>query len=377
MFQLLSFLALEKSDIAIGIVSGHQVIKSRLKPQIETWVPTFPSVYAFSDFFSEKDMASINLKHTNITFVEIKNKSDHLIGTKWTNPWYSAQPRYLPCMYELWKREPNAKWYLFGDDDTYFYIENIMRRLSRFNSDEPVSVSYFWCAWNNIGKYMKPQRDCHLFAQTGAGALYSQKLMSMIGPHILECNDMFNDAEHAASARISVCMEIIFGYEKWAKNAYAQPWRSGLHPGVPDSVVAEGNTWDAPGSFHKIKGTMMNQLELSHLLKEKDGFYDFATFSFRTLPVELTRRRIWQFTFGYSFSNIGSHSLIKRAISNIKKINEKPFSFEQEYEDNITVKMICNNKLQKEEIFVENVIRNIHTQVIVKLHCPKKQSYFV
>ena len=377
MLEILCFLAIEKSDLVVGIISGNQVIKNRLRSQIETWVPSFPSVYAFSDFFPKEVMDSLNLKHVNMTFVEIKNKSDHLIGTQWTNPWYVAQPRFLPSMYELWQREPNAKWYLIGDDDSYFYIENIMRRLHKYHSDLPEVVSYFWCTWNHVTEFMEPKRDCHPFAQAGAGVLFSQKIMSMIGPHLIECSEMFNDAEHAASMRISVCMERNFGYNNWEKDAFIKPWRSGFHPGLPDETVSEGNTWDAPGSFHKVNDKMMHKLELTHLLKEEDGFYDFALFAFRSLPVELTRRRIWEFSFGFSFTNIGSHSHVKRVISKIQKSNEKPFTFEQEYEGNITVKMICDNELGKEEIFVDNVIRKINTQVIVKLHCPEKQRYFV
>lgn len=381
---------LKPENLAVAIISGKEMISTRVKSQAQTWFPTFPQVFVYSDEFPKSEIEEIHKSspHANITFVPIIGKYEHIVGSQWKHPWYSAQPRFLPSMYDLWLRNRNKDvfWYVLGDDDTYLYIKNILRRLTKHNSSNPEVVSFFWCTWNQITNYMYPERDCHPFAQGGSGVLFSKKMMDMIGPILIKCSDMYNDAEHAASMRVSVCMERNFGYENWSKGAFIKPWKSGIHPSSPSVVIKQGNTWDAPGSFHQVVPEEMAKLKYSHIayIVSDDsgknltnyGFVDFAHFSFRSISVELIRRRWWMLNFGYRFENLASHSNTLYATSSlISKDNGK--TFKQKYQGNITLIVHCDKEMKDLQVDVDDVERGPKTKVHLILKCPSIQKYYI
>ncbi|OHT02029.1 hypothetical protein TRFO_30992 [Tritrichomonas foetus] len=358
------------------------MITNRVFSQASSWIPSLPYVFVYSDEFPNESIKQINnqFPHANISFVEIKNRSEHIIGSQWTNPWYRAQPRFLPAMHDLWKQNPHVRWYIVCDDDTYLYNQNILRRLGKHNSSNPEVISFFWCTWNYITEYMKPERDCHPFAQGGSGVIFSKTMMDLIGPKLIECSEKYNDAEHAASMRVSVCMEREFGYENWTKGGFIKPWKSGIHPSNPSVVISQGNTWDSPGSFHQVSPEEMVNLKKSHLVWLDDGFIDFSYFAFRSVPVELTRRRWWQLHFGYRIDNFASHSNQLMVLTSFEPIeygkNNEIKTFQQVYQGNVTVFVHCNNNYEDFQIDVDEVERGPATKIHVSLKCPKKQKYY-
>ncbi|KAH0790557.1 hypothetical protein GPJ56_005546 [Histomonas meleagridis] len=359
-------------------MSGKELLRSRVLSQINSWVETFNSVFIYSDFFSEEDkqfLKSAN-RHANISLIEISNKAEHIIGGQNTKKWYEAQPRFLPAMKDMWLRHPTAKWYLIGDDDTYFYHKNIIRRLAKYDSSLPQVISYFWCSWGEVIQYMEPDRDCHPFAQGGSGVIFSKTMMNMIGPHLDECNDKYNGANHAASMRVTVCMERLFGYNNWTSGVYIKPWRSGIHPNSPKDVIMQQNTWDAPGTFHQVNPREMLQIKKTHIVEFDDGFVDFAHFAFRTIPVELTRRRIWCLHFGYCIDNFGSHENRFMATSALET-GDSGMSYRQTFEGNIAVEIRCDESMEESAVEVEDVQRDLEVRVRLAMKCPKKQRYYV
>lgn len=375
---------LKPENIAVAVISGKELISTRVKSQAQSWFPTFPQVFVYSDEFPESEVKEIRKlsPHANINFVPIVNRSEHIIGSQWKNPWYRAQPRFLPSMYDLWikNKDKNISWYVLGDDDTYLYIKNILRRLTKHNSSNPEVISFFWCTWNQITDNMLPERDCHPFAQGGSGVLFSKTMMDMLGPNLIRCSEMYNDAEHAASMRVSVCMERNFGYENWSKGAFIKPWKSGIHPSNPSVVIGQGNTWDAPGSFHQVESKEMAKLKNSHIAFIQNltdfGFVDFAHFAFRAIPVELIRRRWWELYFGYRFENLASHSNPFYALGSLTS-NDNGKTFEQEFQGNIKVIIHCDDKINDLQVDVDDVERGPKTKVHLILKCPPIQKYYI
>ena len=363
-------------DLAIGVISGKDVLMSRVLAQAESWFRAVDKVFVYSDSFSseaKRDIAN-SAKHTQISFVEIPGMSEHLVGTKWQHPWYSAQPRFLPSLHHLWQSNPTARWFVLADDDTYLFPKNILRRLGKHNSSRPEVLSFFWCSWSGITEFMEPRRDCHPFAQGGPGVIFSRTIMDMVGPHLLDCNEMYNDAEHAASMRIAVCMERLFGYENWTKGAFIKPWRSGLHPGNPESVISDGNTWDAPGSFHQVKPDQMRALKRCHLVEFEDGFVDFSHFAFRTVPVELTRGRMWQMHFGYAIDNFGTHSDRIFAKTDLQT-TDNGLTYMQLFDHDVKVVVECRNDHPDSAVDVDWIDRGVNTTIYLRMKCPEKQYY--
>lgn len=353
------------------------MLMTRVLSQAKSWFQSFRRVFVYSDAFPNTTKKEIReaCPHATIEMTEITNQAEHVIGSQWTNPWYLAQPRFLPALEHLWRSNPNVRWYVVGDDDTYLYPKNILRRLGKHNSSEPEVVSFFWCTWNTITDYMEPQRDCHPFAQGGSGVLFSKTIMDLVGPHLIECNEKYNDAEHAASMRVSVCMERLFGYENWSKGAYIKPWKSGIHPGSPKVVISHGNTWDAPASFHQVKPDEMENLKRSHMSDVKDGFVDWSYFSFRSVPVELTRNRWWQMHFGYAIDNYGTHTHRLYAIS-LLETSDDGKTYVQKYDGNVTVVVHCDATIPENTIEVDDVERGPESTIHLLLDCPKPQPYY-
>jgi hypothetical protein len=371
----LSDTGLTLDDLAVGIMSGKELLMSRLLAQAVSWVPGFREVYVYSDAYpntTREDILSAS-PHANLQFVSIENRAEHLIGTQWLMAWYHAQPRFLPAMHHLWVSNPRARWFLFCDDDTYLYAQAILRMLSGYNSSAFAVVSHFWCSWDVITQYMLPTRDCHPFAQGGSGVFFSRAIMDRIGPELLNCSQKYNDAEHAASMRVSVCVERIFGYEEWTKDRIIQHWKTGLHPGMPSTAIATGCNWEAPGGFHQVSPNEMLVLKGGHLVDVEDGFFDFNFYSMKSVPIEITYRRYWQMHFGFSIDNFGTHSQRIHALGGFRMVQGG--TFVQQFEGNVTIVVVCNQTRGEEHIHVDEVVPGPNVTVYLELKCPPKQKY--
>jgi hypothetical protein len=364
-------------DLAVGIMSGKEVLMTRLLSQAQGWVPGFREVFVYSDEYpntTREDILTAS-PHANLQFIEISGVADHIIGSQWLLPWYRAQPRFLPGMHHLWATRPSARWYIFCDDDTYLFPQSLLRMLQQRDSSQLEVISHFWCTWDQITQYMRPQRDCHPFAQGGSGVLFSRALMDQLAPELVNCSEKYNDAEHAASMRVTVCAEKLFGYELWASGRIINHWKTGLHPGKPSTAIATGCTWEAPGTFHQVTPSDMIRLKGGHLVDVEDGFFDFNFFTMKSVPIKLTYRRVWDMHFGYCFDNFATHSQRLYAVDGMKTEDDGQ-TFVQNFEGDITVVVRCDQKIGDEQIWVDEVVPGPNVTVYLALKCPPKQKYY-
>jgi hypothetical protein len=275
-------------------------------------------------------------------------------------------------MHHLWQANPTARWYIFCDDDTYLYSQSLLRLLSNQNSSQPEVVSHFWCSWMTITEHMVPARDCHPFAQGGSGVMFSRAMMDILGPHLPNCSEKYNDAEHAAAMRVTVCVERLLGYDMWTKDRVIKHWKTGLHPGKPVTALVGGNTWEAPATFHQVDPAEMMNLKKGHWVNGGDGFFDFNFFSMKTVPVEITYRRYWQMHFGYAVDNFGTHSQRVAAVTDLLWDGT---GFKQEFEGNLSVLVKCDPRMGPEEVRVDEIERGPKIVVHLALDCPAKQPW--
>jgi hypothetical protein len=364
------------NDVAVCILSGKELLLTRTLSQALSWIPTFPEVYIVSDAFPNTTQSDILTAspHANIQFVEISGRAEHVIGSEWLLPWYQAQPRFLPGMHHLWISNPNASWFIFCDDDTYLFPKSLLRELAMHNSSQPEVISHFWCSWNQITEFMRLARDCHPFAQGGSGVMFSRAIMRDLGPKLLECSEKYNDAEHAASMRVAVCIERLYGYEEWSAGRIIKNWKTALHPGRASTAIATGNTWEAPASFHQVSPTEMIRLRRAHWADGGDGWFDFNFFAMKSVPVPITYRRVWQLHFGFAIDNFGTHS--QRIYSKTDlTTNDGGKSFGQEFEGNVTVLIVCDDQLRDEQIKIDDVETGPNVTIHLMLKCPSNEQY--
>jgi hypothetical protein len=69
--------------------------------------------------------------------------------------------------------------------------------------------------------------------------------MDRISLELLNCSERYNDAEHAASMRVTVCAERIFGYNAWKKDRIIKHWKTAVHPGKSSTAIETRCTWEA------------------------------------------------------------------------------------------------------------------------------------
>ena len=381
-FFVIELFCFTNEDLVVGVFSGKEVLTKRVLGQAETWFNQFPKIFVFSDCFpNKKEIENIKTKalHTNISFIEIKDTAEHLKGTEWTDPWYPAQTRFLPGMKELYEWNKETKWFLICDDDTYLFARNIERRLHKYDYNKPVVVSYFYCTWNKIIEQLDIKRDCMPFAQGGSGVLFSQKMMEMLSSHLINCSDKYNNAEHAASMRLAACIQNLYGVENWTNGAFIKPWRSGFHSNPPEIEIEKGNTWDSPGSFHKVNKENMKRIYNAHIcnIENKNYYYDFSYNSFVPTPVELTYNTNWEFNFGYNFDMYGLHSSYSINATSPILCDKEDEEFHQNYENGVKVILHCNKNLEDGEMYSDYVERSpFNTIVHIQLKCPEKTYFY-
>ena len=50
---------LKPENIAVAVISGKELISTRVKSQAQSWFPTFPQVFVYSDEFPESEVKEI------------------------------------------------------------------------------------------------------------------------------------------------------------------------------------------------------------------------------------------------------------------------------------------------------------------------------
>ena len=238
----------------LGIWAGKETILTRVKYQAQTWMKFWDEVLVFSDKFYNGTCKKIQkiAYPCSVKCISLGDFAHHLDGTEWTHRWYFAQPRFLPAMSESYFHNPNADFYIFGDDDTFFLKPGLIQKFGSRNSSIPLAAGKVYCAWNRISDEVKPYRTCHPFLQGGAGVLITNGLMSQIASELPNCSKRFNDPDFAGSMRFAICMERLFGTNKWSENEYIESWLLGFHSSPPKEEIKSGLVIEASATFHRM-----------------------------------------------------------------------------------------------------------------------------
>lgn len=357
-FFLLCPIFCTKSLLALGIWAGKETIGTRVLAQAKTWMRFWSQIYVFTDEIYEKDANEVRKAAfpCNIQFIVLKNLSDHLEDTEWTNRWYFAQARFVPAIHKLWELEPDVSWYVFGDDDTYFFREPLVRKLSSINGDRPLVIGKVWCSNNQFTELLDNPVQCLPFAQGGAGISISHGFMEKIGPFLLECNSQFNHPDFPGSMRFAFCAERNLGDKEWSIDNTIIHWPEGFHADPPEKELKFGTISTSPATFHRIFENRQAEISLTHTanytdISRNEYIADLSQYAYSKISVPLgsyTMKFDWYFGYILTLESVKEPFLKAKGGWTAKTSeNSTIISFTQEYERNVKITLLCDERFQR------------------------------
>lgn len=385
LFLFLSF-QLSYDDVAFAVWSGREYTTRRVVSQAATWYQLIPEIHIYSDEFLEDsiDLVLNESNLTNIVFHEFGHKGGHLMGSEWEHRWYYAQTRHLLTMADFYERFPNKKWYIWADDDTYLYPESIMNFLNSKNSSQFVVFGITYCTWDSVAEIIEPKRNCHPFAQGGAGVLYSHTFMKSIAPYLRNCSEMFNDPNFAGSMRLAICIERFIGVEYWNMGQQAVNLSPRLHSSNPLQETEDGVKF--PMSFHRMRHILLYQIwnATESIWIDGDNHYrhvswDNITMSTFNINLGSDRKPMvlhWGFRLRHTYAKEGYFYAISRPEpvfdkNDVDKI--KPIMYNQLFEGNITLRYICADDFDVDEMSFDSFLWPEADGTAFRVNCPESK----
>eukprot|EP00698_Gefionella_okellyi_P008595 TRINITY_DN2136_c0_g1_i1.p1 TRINITY_DN2136_c0_g1~~TRINITY_DN2136_c0_g1_i1.p1 ORF type:complete len:477 (+),score=78.93 TRINITY_DN2136_c0_g1_i1:65-1495(+) len=271
--------AYTKDDVAFLILSGSEVLGTRVAGQFTTWISqtNTSTVRAYIDRGGQ--VANVDPGLWRIT-AEIDQPAEAFMP-KAKSAWDRAQPRVFPSIIHLDRLFPNIPWVFIVDDDTYVFVDNLVDLLNsdaRYDHRNYLAAGVVWCRW----AHLQPDNDqsCHWFTQGGPGVLLSSQLMTEMRPHWQRCEDeMFapSDKLWAGDMRIMACMESV----RENIPAYIVQW--GLyHDIVPAKRVVI--TMNPPVTVHKLEGHQQAAIHDLFFIKDEEGtLHDLSAEAYKSL----------------------------------------------------------------------------------------------
>jgi len=169
-------------DVVFGVLTSSRFVPTRVAAMQATWLKNARHVV----FYSEADIASLPA-------VGLKPPpGEELVGGgAWKN---------FPALVDLYKKYPEKSWTFFTDDDTYVFVDNLLRALELHRPDRDVY----------LGLYYTPRVDMewhevHIaYASGGAGYAISRSLMRRLAPAMPRCHRTYT--RWAGDLRVGKCV---------------------------------------------------------------------------------------------------------------------------------------------------------------------------
>ena len=342
-------------EIGFAVWSGREYTTRRVVSQAGTWYQLIPEVHVYSDEYYNGSIETVlkESNHTNIVFHDFGHKGGHLIGSEFEHRWYYAQTRHLLTIADFYERFPNKKWYIWSDDDTYLYPESILNLLDKYDSRNPLIFGVTYCSWDSVAEIIEPKRNCHPFAQGGAGVFFSHNFMSSIHPYLRNCSEMYNDPNFAGSMRLAICVERFLGIDKWEVGKTIFNLSPRLHSSNPLQETEGGVKF--PLSFHRMRHFLLYNIwnATESVWIDGDGkirhvSWDNITMSTFHINIAPNKKMVFHWGFRMRFEEDTSRYIYATTcpipiFEKDDQMKRYPIMFDQEYEQGITIRYICAN----------------------------------
>lgn len=161
------------NNLTVGLMTGQNRL-DRAAAVLLSWARCLPNIYFVTDEES-KDKRFLNLS---------KGREGIFKPTDYRS---NTEKQIELVKYLYYNCEP-TEWYLLADDDTYIYIDNLIRLLKDKSSETPIYAGKMinYCQWDN---------DL-IYASGGAGFVLNRKALKLLAeqwkmesyaePHIID-----------------------------------------------------------------------------------------------------------------------------------------------------------------------------------------------
>ncbi|KAJ3278619.1 hypothetical protein HK104_002168 [Borealophlyctis nickersoniae] len=168
--------------------------------------------------------------------------------------WRADAHKNLPGFRELWKRFPNAEWYMMIDDDSYVFLDNLEHFLKTYDPNQPhyLGSKTLFIGCDGIKKFGTGP----YFAHGGSGIILSRAAMKVLISGLDACIEKYRTC-WAGDVRTALCLR---------DHGILLEYPGGFHRDPPnDRFHFPKNPCDRPLTFHHL------------LVKQLQKLYDLET----------------------------------------------------------------------------------------------------
>lgn len=106
----------------------------------------------------------------------------------------------FPALLDLYRRYPKVPWVFFNDDDTYVFLPNLLRALSKYDPNRDYYIGLYWTP--RVDMEWKEVQIA--YASGGAGYALSRSMLRRLGPRMPGCQANFT--RWAGDVRVGKCI---------------------------------------------------------------------------------------------------------------------------------------------------------------------------
>jgi hypothetical protein len=377
-------------DIAICIWSGIEVFHTRVAPMARTWFRLAPSIHVYSDEIINSSVESMTncTNHLNVSFHETPTFAHYMVGTQWNNRWNNVQNRHLYALGDVYFREPNKKWYLIGDDDTFVYPNTLTEHLTAIDGDVDHIRGRTFLAFEHVNSMFRNPNLSHGFAQGGAGIAIPGPLMARLAGKMENCTQIFSGVNFPSDMRLAACLERLFNYSVIAHTEGVFAHDSGVFNGdVPMKLDATFKT--PPATYHHIVDSLVDQLWMAgfSLWTDNNGvdvYIDWSWLTMKEINIQLGSANMFcEFQFGFKIYLNGRTGEQLTVLSQPEPIfgdgdeeHRKPRKFEQRFEGDVFMQYVCDDRLDNQTVVFDSFLLEKDGNAF-RVMCPPVRTFAI
>ena len=343
------------------------------------WYRLVPEVHVFMTSLNNetKNQLEKEIKGSNIKFHIYPVVQHALVGSAIDTDYNHAQSLHIASMKFIYEKIPDKELYIFCDDDSYIFPNNIYDSAKKFNLSEPHLIGSEYGSPIQLIKFYKPDRVTNYgFIQGGAGTIITRPMMKLITKHNDLCAFSITTDLFPSDIRLAVCIDnIMGGIENILRNFVGQS-----NGETPYNLFYQSqDDFNYPIglpliSYHKVRDPLLiDRLFNSSVSIFKDKITKWDNFTMQRIVFPQDNEgRIIEYAFGFAISqnhlNIDScHAKTMFLPDN----EDDPKKYTQEYECGFNITIECNDELDD----VEFKGRRNGIEFVLSAKCPKPEPY--